>query len=335
MNVWPLPCITFRALSSVQESRPVALVTSPAAWALARPLLQLPVVVQAEPTEATQEFCVYLASQMPSAVEAIYAVGDGLTLDVARMVAHQARRPLIIVPTLLSTDRAFAPDAALSADGKTQLVATGPADEVIVDLDTLRMGPAHHRAAAIVDVIAIVTALMDWEYAEQKQQNGAETHYLPWAAGAAAALAGQALKIAAPVGQGDTGAFKTLIDLLCMMIQLNNLLGHRRASQGIAHVFAEAVLPNATVVELSHAERVAPGILLAAALYKKNTAGLRTALEAAGVRLTQLKPEDIRTTFTALPDYAREHGKPYSILNDIPAGSNDLAEALARSTLMP
>ncbi len=62
---------------------------------------------------------------------------------------------------------------------------------------------------------------------------------------------------------------------------------------------------------------------------------LRAALEAAGVRLDQLKHEDIRAAFNNLPDYARQQKLPYTMLNDLQSNSDDLAQALNRSTLFP
>ena len=48
-TIWPLPKIDIRDLISVEESRPVALLTGERSWAAVSPLLNLPLVVQAEP----------------------------------------------------------------------------------------------------------------------------------------------------------------------------------------------------------------------------------------------------------------------------------------------
>jgi hypothetical protein len=56
-------------------------------------------------------------------------------------------------------------------------------------------------------------------------------------------------------------------------------------------------------------------------------------MTAAGVRLDQLRHEDIRAIFNTLPDYARQHHTPYTILNDLQANSDELAQAMNKSTL--
>jgi hypothetical protein len=62
---------------------------------------------------------------------------------------------------------------------------------------------------------------------------------------------------------------------------------------------------------------------------------MRAALEGAGVRLDQIKPQDVRAAFNTLPDYARQHNLPYSMLNDLQSNADALAQALAKSTLIP
>lgn len=333
MTVWPLPRITFRALSSVAESRPAALITQPEYWASVSAALPLPIVIQAEPETASRELFAYLAANLPTPVEVIYAVGEGIPFEAGRFVAFQTKKPLVIVPTIFSSNRAFVSDSAIVENGMPTRVESGPAAEVIVDLDLLKNAPAHRRAGALVDAIAVITALMDWEHAEQRGKTTPTTHYLPWAAGAAAAYAGQALKIAGPLGQGDPDALHTLVDLTALLVGLDNQLGHHRASYGTEHLFAEAVAQLPGAAGTTPAERLAPGILLTAALYKKNSAALRTAIEMAGIRLNQMRPEDIRAAFLSLPDYARQRDPLGGLLDETASSSDELVQSLARSTL--
>ena len=59
--------------------------------------------------------------------------------------------------------------------------------------------------------------------------------------------AAQAIKSAVALSKGDPDALHTLIDLICMTVQLDSQLGHRRASQGVEHFFADAVQADGTV----------------------------------------------------------------------------------------
>lgn len=330
MDVWPLPRVTFRDLNTVNETRPTALITHPTAWATVNGRFQLPLLIQAEPNRDDKDFLEYLAANLPAQIQVIYAVGEGLTLDAAKLVASRNHKPLIIVPTAMSSDVPFSWTASVRENNNTSSIVTGPAEEVVIDLNAIKAAPPAQRAAGIVDVLSIVTALRDWTYADQKGQTTPETRMVQWATGIGASLAAQAIKSAAAMGKGDPDALHTLVDLLCMTVKLDSQLGHRRVSQGLEHVFANTVKADSSV---SHAERVGPGILLASALYGKDSLSMRAAMEAAGVRLSQLKHEDIRGTFNTLPEYARQVNAPYSMINDLQSNSDELIQAQNKSTL--
>jgi glycerol-1-phosphate dehydrogenase [NAD(P)+] len=330
MDVWPLPRISFRELSSIKESRPAALIAQSAAWAVVNKSVELPLIIQAEPNRNDKDFCEYLAANLPSPVQVIYVVGDGLAVDAAKIVARRNQKPLVIIPTAISSDKIFSPSSMVTENSMPKEVVVGPADEVVIDINVVRQAPPNQRASGIVDVLSIVTALRDWSYADQKKQTTPDTAMAPWATSIGAGLAAQAIKSAAAIGKGDQEALRMLVDLLAMTVQLDNLLGHQRLSHGIEHLFAEVVKADNSV---SHAERVGPGILIASALYGKDAASMRAPLEAAGVRLDALKPDDIQAALKALPDYARQQKAPYCILNELQPNSPEITQALSKSTL--
>ncbi|MFN7210010.1 MAG: hypothetical protein ACK4P1_06410 [Aggregatilineales bacterium] len=327
MNVLPLPALRFAALSSLQEERPVALITSAEAWASLRSSLTLPLLVQAMPVENSRAFFEYLAQNLPSAAEAIYLVGsDPIALNAAKYVAQQAKKPLIIVPNTLTDSEWLTPHIDLNGER----ILTGAAAEVILDVALLSQ---RTPIAAIVDVLSIITALMDWGYAHQHNRTTPQTRFLPWAASVAANIASQALKIAAGVGKGEPEALTNLVDLLCLSVQLDNLLGHQCASRGTEHLFAQAAAQQPEGAAFSYADRVACGILLTSALHKKDTAPLRTALESAGLRPTALPAALARATLNALPAFAAAHRAPFGIAQELQPNSEAIETALQRAGL--
>jgi glycerol-1-phosphate dehydrogenase [NAD(P)+] len=331
MDVWPLPRISFRGLTSISEDRPVALITQPAAWAIVSKSVTLPLVIQAEPARDDFDFVEYLATNLPAPVKVIYAVGEGIVIDVAKVVASANDKELIIIPTAISSDVAFSPTATVHEDGVPSDEPTGPADEVIVDLDLIQSASPENRAAGIVEVLSVVTGLLDWANANAKGKLTPETKFTQWALGIAAGLGAQAIKIASALGKGEPEALHTLVDLLAMMTQLDNTLGHRRASQGIEHIFADVVKADPGV---SHAEKVGAGILIASALHNKDTASIRQSIEAAGVRLNRLTAENIRAAVNSLPDFVKQNDLPYTVLHDLAANAPEIEQALTKSTLL-
>jgi glycerol dehydrogenase len=327
MNVWPLPRITFRQLSTVREDRPVALVTDPADWANIRSLIELPLAIQAEPTRNDKDFLEQLGSTLPSDIGVIYAVGNDFTINIGKVIASQSKRPLVIIPTAFSSDVPFSWNATVTGDKGLEDVAAGAAEEVIINWSIITEANARERGAGIVDVMS---ALSDWRYAQQQNKTTPESRLVPWAMSVAAALAQQAIKSAPAIGQGSPEALRGLLDLICMSVQLDSQLGHRRATRGSEHIFANVVKADPGV---SYAERVAAGILFASALHNQDAAPLRAALEAAGIPLGNLKAQDLKQAAKNAAEFSSVHNLPYTILND--QANADMSAVLARSSLLP
>jgi glycerol-1-phosphate dehydrogenase [NAD(P)+] len=333
-TIWNLPRIEIESLNRVNETRPTALLTGTRSWESVGPLLNLPLVVQAEPHTADRRFLDDLAGNLPPQVEVVYAVGGGLVADVAKYIAWKNHLPSVIVPTALSVDGFFTPLVAVREDGTVRYEETGPASRVIIDWEVVSQAPFNLRGTGIAEILSIVTGLLDWRYAAERNRNPAHERFLPWAAGLAAGIAQQAFKIARGVGEGRIEALQELVQLMCMEVELNNLLGHNRAQEGSEQYFAYAIEPLvARSRGIPYADLVGPGILISAALHGQDIAPIRTTLTSAGIRLGQLRPDDIASTINDLPNYVKRHNLPYSILHDLDVNSERSQELLAKTGL--
>jgi glycerol-1-phosphate dehydrogenase [NAD(P)+] len=336
MSVWPIPRITFRELSSIQETRPVALLTSDDVWSVLSPQLTLPILIQAEPARYDRALFDYLGGNLPSQAKAVYAVGSGAPVEAAKVVASRNDVPLIVIPTALDSALPFMPAALVEepiSDRKRQVYAeTAPAAEIVIDWGVIQAAPDTLRGAGIVDVLSIVTGLMDWRYAAQKGKNLREQHFAPWAASVAAGLAKEAIKSSVPIGQGQRDALQILLNLIMIAVQLSNQLEHTRAQQGSEHYLAQ-ILAATTYPDLAHGELVGPCLLFSAALHGQDPGPLREAMQNAGVRLDQVRATDFNLMLDQLPDYLAYYDFPYSILNDLDPLSDTTASALEASGL--
>jgi glycerol-1-phosphate dehydrogenase [NAD(P)+] len=275
-----------------------------------------------------------LASNLPPQVEVIYGVGGGLVSDVAKYLGWSKKLPVIVVPTALSQDGYLTALVAARIAGTVQYVTTGPASKLIIDWEVIRNAPMHVRGAGITELLTIVTGLLDWRYAAEHNKTTPDTRFQPWAAGIMAGIAQQAFKIAAGVGRGNVESLRNLLDLLCLEVQLTNQLGHNRPQEGSEQFFAYAIEQKASRGRpLPYADRVGPGILIAAALHGQDIEPIRSTLQSAGIRLGQLRPDDIIDTVKILPEYVRKHDLPYSILNDLDLTSERVQELLATTGL--
>ncbi len=331
-TVWPLPRVTFRELTTVRESRPTALLTSKGVWASVGSLLNLPIVIQAEPPHVRHSYLESLAEGLPQEVEVVYGVGGGRAMDAAKYVAWRNNKPVVLIPTAIPGDVMFTWVSRVRENRGVTDIETGVARECIIDWDVIRSAPPHLRGGGVVDVLSIVTGLLDWRYAAERGKNSPEQRFVPWAAGIAAAIAQQAFRIAEGVGQGNVESLKLLLDFLGLEVQLCNQLGHSRPEEGSEHHFAYAI-ENYMPPRTPHSDMVGPGILFAAALHGQDVQPLRSALEAAGLRLDQLNPHVVQQVVPELPAYVVEQNLPYGILRDIDPGSDKVQQALTAAGL--
>ncbi len=334
--IWNMPLIEIRDLGTVIDPRPAAVVTGSRAWNAVGPMLDLSIVLQAEPRTADHKFLSTMAgglAQNPQ-VEVVYGIGGGLAADVAKYVAHKNNLPCILIPTALSVDGFFTSLVAVRQGGTVHYETTGPAEKVIIDWDVVASAPRHIRGTGIAEILSMTTGLLDWQYAAREQKNTPETRFQPWAASIAAAVAQQAYKIADSVGKGKVEALRNLLDLICVEVQLTNQLGHNRPQEGSEQYFAYAIEPRvARGSGIPYADLVGPGILIAAALHGQKIDPIRDTLVSAGVRLDELPQDAIRETLEMLPGYVRQHNLPYSIVHDLDMSSEETLAALARTGL--
>jgi glycerol-1-phosphate dehydrogenase [NAD(P)+] len=333
-TIWPLPRIEIRELSSVQETRPTALLTGARSWEIATRQVNLPLVIQAEPHHAERDFLDSLVEGLPPQVEVVYGIGGGLVCDVAKYVGRKKNLPVVLIPTALSVDGFFTALVAVRENGSVQYDTTGPADQVIIDWDVVSTAPPDIRGTGIVEILSIVTGLLDWRYAAEHNKTTPETKFVQWAAALAAGIAQQAFKIAKGVGEGRIDALENLLDLMCTEVALTNQLGHNRPQEGSEQYFAYAIEPKvARDRGVPYADLVGPGILISAALHGQDVAPIRATIASAGVRLGQLKPGDVIDTIKLLPQFVRDHDLPYSILHDLDPTSERVTELVATTGL--
>lgn len=334
-TVWNLPQIEITSLSTYEEERPTALLTGHTSWQRVGRMLEMPIVVQAEPHTAARDFMDTLADNLPESVEVVYGVGGGLVADVAKYVAWRRKLPSVIIPTALSVDGFFTPIVAVREDDTVGYEETGPAERVIIDWDVVASAPPHLRGTGIAEILSIVTGLLDWRYAAERNQNTPQTRFQQWAASLAAGIAQQAFKIAQGVGEGRKDSLENLLNLILTEVTLTNLLGHTRPQEGSEQYFAYAIEPKMARARsrgIPYADLIGPGILISAALHGQDIRPIRETLESAGIRLGQLPSDDIVETLRELPEYVRLHDLPYSILHDIDEMTQDRIDSLMETT---
>jgi glycerol-1-phosphate dehydrogenase [NAD(P)+] len=313
-TIWSISKIEFIPFPEIQESRPVALVTSGPAWQAVSAHLHLPVVWQTDVVEATLETWDRLRKDLRG--EVVYAVGGGLTADAAKYMALKANLPLVCLPTALSVDAFLTWASGIRQDGCVRYIETKTPERLLVDFDVMAAAPPAIRAAGICDVLSIATGNWDWRFAEEQGKNPAGMAYIPYISQAAQAILQGALDCAEAAWRGDPEGLKQLLDCLALEVQLTNQIGHARPEEGSEHYFAYAV-ENKVGHGKPHADLLGPGILLMAQLQGQDTSPLRKAMQACHVPLTGINSEMISQTLFELPQYCMKHNLPFGIAHTL------------------
>jgi len=315
-QIHTLPEIQLIPFSEIHEQRPILLITSTPAWNAVKDKLHLTIDTQPEPMQATTPHWDSFINPRPALSEVVYAVGGGLVADAGKYMAFMLGLPQVVLPTALSVDAFFTAVAGIREQGMVRYIEARPPDQVIIDFDVIADAPPQIRAAGITDVLSILTASRDWQFAHQKGLNPAGMEFIPWVYENAQSILRGVIDYAEAAGKGDHTGLKQLLDCLCMEVQLTNQLGHARPEQGSEHYFAfcaeQFVGP-----AWPHADLLGPGILHMARLQGQDTRAVEGAMRACQIPLDHISPEVVDKTLQALPEYCTNHELPFGIAHTL------------------
>jgi glycerol-1-phosphate dehydrogenase [NAD(P)+] len=222
----------------------------------------------------------------------VVGLGGGMVLDAAKYVARGAQRPLLLVPTIASTNTAFTPFASVREGGVT--VGTkleGLRWDVLVDLALLRRAEPRFNRAGFGDLLALETAMAD---AIGAARDGRAPGIDGQLVADAEAVVDRAIAIADEVGSVTDGGLRALVELLANWSELTARCVALGA--GTEHLFAWN-LERVTGRKRLHGEAVALGVLVASHFQDGRTASLRDAFDRARVRW---RPGDLEVDRTQL-----------------------------------
>ncbi|MGD8393839.1 MAG: iron-containing alcohol dehydrogenase family protein [Candidatus Eiseniibacteriota bacterium] len=115
--------------------------------------------------EASFEGAATLLDALPATTQAVVGLGGGKALDVAKYVAHLARRPFFALPTSLSNDGFASPQSSLTLAGRRRSLPSAMPFAVVVDTAVCLAAPDPLWWSGVGDLVAKVTAIADWKLA--------------------------------------------------------------------------------------------------------------------------------------------------------------------------
>jgi len=120
---------------------------------------------QMDVEDARFESVARLLAELPSHCDAVFGIGGGKCLDVAKYLATLAGRPYYAVPTSLSNDGFCAPQSSLLLEGKRKSLPCSLPFAVVVDTEICLQAPELLWWSGVGDLVAKLTAIRDWKLA--------------------------------------------------------------------------------------------------------------------------------------------------------------------------
>ncbi len=266
----------------------------------------------------------------------VYGVGGGSVIDVAKYAAYKLNLPFVSIPTSLANDGFASPFSVinLGQDGTMTLCANTPL-AVVVDINLVKSkDPGYRRRirSGIGDLLSNITAVLDWQLADQRHKERYES-FSGFQAICGAQLVMNELRAGRDLFYDD----HFLGILACSLIasaEAMSRYGSSRPASGFEHKLYHAYneltdfRPGAT-----HGELVAIGALCSSYAHGKFQDDLRQAYLNTGLPVSSKDLQDcgVKRNLLVTAISAAQKVKPerYTILED--CGTEKMLVALSKA----
>ena len=189
--------------------------------------------------------------------DAVVGVGGGRVIDVTKYAASQINLPMVSVATNLAHDGIASPVSILESNGgRGSFGVTSPV-AVIIDLGIVKKAPERYIRAGIGDVLSNLSAVKDWELAQNLGLEKVD--------GLAASLARTSAE--ALIGRTDSIDSDDFLVVLSEALVLSGIAmgmaGSSRPCSGACHEISHAIDELFPTRTQPHGEQVGVGALFA------------------------------------------------------------------------
>ena len=255
----------------------------------------------------------------------LIGIGGGRSVDIAKMVSFNLKKPFVSLPTAASHDGIASPFVSVRGDKPHSIVATAPLG-VFVDINIIRKAPKKLLASGCGDLIANLIAVKDWQLGKEKTGE----YYGRYSANLAsmsAKILMENSKIFAKKGLD----VRIIVEALISAGVASCIAGSSRPCSGAEHLFSHALDKLAPGVGL-HGEKCGIGAIMMAKLQGQDWKKIVSTLKDVGAPTTAkkigLKPDTVAKALTIAQDLRPER---YTILKEVDMTFKKAIE-LAKST---
>lgn len=257
--------------------------------------------------------------------ELVVGIGGGRSVDIAKMIAFNLKKPFVSIPTAASHDGIASPFVSVKSDKPHSIVATAPLG-VFVDIDIIKKAPKHLLASGCGDLIANIIAVKDWELGRDKVGE----YYGRYSASLSL--------LSAKIVIENSGLFakkgldvRVIVEALISAGVASCIAGSSRPCSGAEHLFSHALDKIAPGVGL-HGQKCGIGAIMMAKLQGQDWKTIIKTLKNVGAPTTAkqigLKPDQVVKALTIAQDMRPER---YTILKEVEM-TKTKALSLAKST---
>jgi glycerol-1-phosphate dehydrogenase [NAD(P)+] len=257
--------------------------------------------------------------------EFVVGIGGGRSVDIAKMIAFNLKKPFVSIPTAASHDGIASPFVSVRSDKPHSIVATAPLG-VFVDIDIIKKAPKRLLASGCGDLIANIIAVKDWELGRDKVGE----YYGRYSANLSL--------LSAKIVIENSGLFakkgldvRVIVEALISAGVASCIAGSSRPCSGAEHLFSHALDKIVPGVGL-HGEKCGIGAIMMAKLQGQDWKKIVKTLKNVGAPTTAkqigLKPKVLAKALTIAQSLRPER---YTILKQVNMTENR-ALSLAKST---
>jgi glycerol-1-phosphate dehydrogenase [NAD(P)+] len=257
--------------------------------------------------------------------ELVVGIGGGRSVDIAKMIAFNLKKPFVSIPTAASHDGIASPFVSVRSDKPHSIVATAPLG-VFVDIDIIKKAPKRLLASGCGDLIANIIAVKDWELGRDKVGE----YYGRYSANLSL--------LSAKIVIENSGLFakkgldvRVIVEALISAGVASCIAGSSRPCSGAEHLFSHALDKIVPGVGL-HGEKCGIGAIMMAKLQGQDWKKIVKTLKNVGAPTTAkqigLKPKVLAKALTIAQSLRPER---YTILKQVNMTENR-ALSLAKST---
>ncbi len=220
----------------------------------------------------------------------VAGVGGGRSVDTAKMISFNLKRPFVSVPTAASHDGMASPFVSVKSDRPHSVVATAPLG-VFVDINIIRKAPTRLLASGCGDLIANIIAVRDWQLGHKVTGE----YYGRYSANLAMMSAKIVMENSSQYAKKGLDT-RVVVEGLISAGVASCIAGSSRPCSGAEHLFAHALDKIAPDKGL-HGEKCGIGSIMMAKLQGQDWKGIVDALKRVGAPITAsqigLKEKDV------------------------------------------